>query len=100
VAAISHLPHLVADAIVDAVRRFEPGALDFAARGFKDTTRIAAADPVMWQEIFQGNREALLASLGAFRDALDALEALVRRDDAGELRAALEDIKRAREAVR
>lgn len=100
VAAISHLPHLVADALVDAVRRFEPAALEFAARGFRDTTRIAASDPVMWQEIFHGNRDALLAGMEAFREALDALEALVRRDDAAALRATLDDIKRAREAVR
>lgn len=100
VAAISHLPHLVADALVDAVRRFEPGALEFAARGFKDTTRIAASDPVMWQEIFHGNRESLLASVQAFREALEVLEALVRRDDPAALRATLGDIKRVREAVR
>ena len=100
VAAISHLPHLVADALVDAVTRFEPAAFGFAARGFKDTTRIAASDPVMWQEIFVGNREALLGSLRAFREALGALEALVERGDAARLQESLADIKREREAVR
>ena len=100
VAAISHLPHFVSDALVDAVTRFEPAAFPFAARGFKDTTRIAASDPTMWQEIFLGNREALLDSLTAFREALDALEALVKAGDPARLEAALSDIKRAREAVR
>ncbi len=99
VAAISHLPHFVADALVDAVGRFEPTALAFAARGFKDSTRIAASDPTMWQEIFVGNREALLESLAAFRAALDELEALVRSGNAAELEALLARIKRAREAV-
>jgi prephenate dehydrogenase len=99
VAAISHLPHLVADALVDAVVRFEPGATAFAASGFRDTTRIAASDPAMWQEIFVANREALLASVGAFRMALDALEARVRADDRAALEADLARIKRAREAV-
>jgi 3-phosphoshikimate 1-carboxyvinyltransferase len=100
VAAISHLPHLVSDALVEAVSRFEPAAFEFAARGFKDTTRIAAADPVMWQEIFTANREALVASLKAFRAALDDLEALVVRDDPIGLQDELARIKRAREAVR
>ena len=99
VAAISHLPHLVADALVDAVLAFEPNALSFAARGFKDSTRIAASDPAMWQEIFVGNRDALLASLAAFRRVLDDLEALVRSGDAAALEAALARIKRARESV-
>ena len=100
VAAISHLPHLVADALVDAVTRFEPAAFPFAARGFKDTTRIAAADPIMWQEIFLANRDALLGSLRAFREALDALEALVNAGDPTKLEAALTEIKRVREAVK
>lgn len=100
VAAISHLPHLVADALVDAVLRFEPAALAFAARGFRDTTRIAASDPTMWQEIFLGNRAVLLDSITAFRGALDALEGLVRDGDAAELEGALVRIKRVREAVR
>ena len=100
VAAISHLPHLVADALVDGVLRFEPAALAFAARGFKDTTRIAASDPTMWQEIFLGNRAALLASLDEFRVALDALEALVRAGDPTRLEATLHRIKRAREPLR
>jgi 3-phosphoshikimate 1-carboxyvinyltransferase len=100
VAAISHLPHLVSDALVDAVTRFEPGAFEFAARGFKDTTRIAASDPVMWQEIFTGNRDALRASLAAFRTALDALEALIDDGSEAALRDELDRIKRTREAVR
>src|SRR6266508_3777316 len=50
VALIIHLPHLVAYALVDAVGRVNGRAVDFAARGFKDTTRIAASDPQMWRE--------------------------------------------------
>jgi 3-phosphoshikimate 1-carboxyvinyltransferase len=99
VAAISHLPHLVSDALVDAVSRFEPAAFAFAARGFKDTTRIAASDPTMWQEIFLANREALIDSLQAFREALDALEALVTAGDPAKLERTLAGIKRVREAL-
>jgi prephenate dehydrogenase len=99
VAAISHLPHLVAFALVDAVERFEPGAFDLAAGGFRDTTRIAAADPIMWEEIFLANREAMAAGLGAFRRALGDLERLVERGDGPALRAAIAQIKARREAL-
>ena len=100
VAAISHLPHLVAFALVDGVARFEPAALDLAARGFKDTTRIAASDPDVWPEIFLANRAPLAASLEAFRRALAELEQAIARGTAAELRAALARIKAAREAMR
>jgi prephenate dehydrogenase len=100
VAAISHLPHLAAFALVDAVARFEPGAFDLAARGFKDTTRIAAADPVMWEEIFLANRDALAAGLAVFREALDDLARLVADGDGEALRATIARIKARREALR
>jgi prephenate dehydrogenase len=100
VAAISHVPHLVACALVEAVTKEAPGALAIAARGFRDTTRIAAGDPRMWQEIFLANRGALGEALGAFRRALDELQALVDAGDAGAIEDALARIKVAREALR
>jgi prephenate dehydrogenase len=100
VAAISHLPHLVAFALVDAVERFEPGAFDVAARGFRDTTRIAAADPTMWEEIFLANRTAIAAGLEQFRDSLSDLARLVADGDGAALRAAIARVKARREALR
>jgi prephenate dehydrogenase len=99
VAAISHLPHLAAFALVDAVERFAPGAFDVAARGFRDTTRIAASDPVMWEEIFLANREALRLGLDAFRTALADLERLVEAGDSAALRSAIARIKTRREGL-
>lgn len=99
VAAISHLPHVAAWALVDAVGRFEPGALAFAARGFKDTTRIAASDPPMWRDILLDNRDAVRASLGAFRAALDDLERIVAAGDAAGLEVLLARLKSAREGL-
>jgi prephenate dehydrogenase len=99
VAAISHLPHVAAWALVDAVARFEPDALSIAARGFKDTTRIAASDPDVWREILLDNREALRGSLAAFRRALDDLEALVASGDGAGLTAFLARMKTARERL-
>jgi prephenate dehydrogenase len=99
VAAISHLPHVAAWALVDAVSRFEPGALAFAARGFRDTTRIAASDPAMWTEILLGNRDAIVATLASFRHALDELERLIAGGDRAGIEALLARIKTARERL-
>lgn len=98
-AAISHLPHLVADALVDAVVRMDPRFFEVAGRGFKDTTRIAASDPQMWREIFQENRAGLAEALTAFRAALDALEGLIARGDAAAVEAELDRIRRVREGA-
>jgi prephenate dehydrogenase len=99
VAAISHLPHVVAWALVDAVERFEPDAFAVAARGFKDTTRIAASDPDVWREILLANRDAVLASVAAFRGALDGLERLLADADGGALTALLARVKATRERL-
>ena len=98
-AAISHLPHLVADALVDAVVRMDPRFFEVAGRGFKDTTRIAASDARVWREIFQENRAGLSEALGAFRAALDHLEALLAAGDVPAIEGALDRIRRVREEV-
>jgi prephenate dehydrogenase len=99
VAAISHLPHLVADALVSAVARMDPQFFDIAARGFKDTTRIAASSPSVWREIFEENREALWEAVAAFRAALDDLERVLRSGDASRIEAELERIRVIREGL-
>lgn len=99
VAAISHLPHVVAWALLEAVGRFEPAALPFAARGFKDTTRIAAADTAMWTEILLSNRDTIVSSLGAFRGALGELERLIAAGDRGGIESLLARLKTQRETL-
>jgi len=99
VAAISHVPHLVAYALMDGVARFQPAALDVAARGFRDTTRIAASESTMWEEIFLANRDALRAGLRDFERALADLVRLVEAGDPVALRAALDRIKAHREGL-
>jgi len=98
-AAISHLPHLVADALVDAVVRMDPRFFEIAGRGFKDTTRIAASEARVWREIFQDNRAGLAEALAAFRAALDGLERLLAAGDPIAIEAALDRIRRVREGV-
>jgi prephenate dehydrogenase len=99
VAAVSHLPHLVADALVDAVVRMDPQFLDVAARGFKDTTRIAASSPAVWREIFEENREALAEAVAVFRTALSDLESVLRSGDAARIEGELERIRKIRAAL-
>jgi prephenate dehydrogenase len=100
VAAISHLPHLIACALVDGSGRVEPGALELAARGFRDTTRIAAGDPDMWTEIFLANRDALTVGIEAFREALADLQRVIDAGRAEPLKEALTRIKAIRERLR
>lgn len=101
VAAVSHLPHLVAYALVDAVAgRVEEEAFGYATGGFKDTTRIAASDARIWREIFLSNREALRETLGDFRSALERLERLLEPEAGEELEHELERIRRVRERLR
>jgi len=99
VAAVSHLPHLVAFALVDAAARVDPAAFGFSGRGFADTTRIAASDPQVWRDIFLSNREALSESVAAFRSALEDLERLIAVRDATGLEATLARIRRIRCAL-
>lgn len=82
-AACSHLPHMLAYALVDMLVRRDDHRLtfDLAAGGFRDFTRIASSDPVMWRDICLANSGAISELLRDFRDNLDALtDAIARRD--------------------
>ena len=83
-AAVSHLPHLLAFALVEelALRPDAPEYFEFAAGGFRDFTRIASSSPEMWRDIALANREALLAELHGFRNQLDRMERLIAGSDA------------------
>jgi prephenate dehydrogenase len=96
-AAVSHLPHLAAFALVDELARRADGDtfFRFAASGFRDFTRIAGSSPEMWRDIALANREALLAELDAYLSALEALGDAVADSDADVL---LEIFSRARAA--
>jgi prephenate dehydrogenase len=83
-AAVSHLPHLLAFALVEelALRPDAPEYFRFAAGGFRDFTRIASSSPEMWRDIAVANRDALLAELRRYRNQLVRLERLVAASDA------------------
>jgi cyclohexadieny/prephenate dehydrogenase len=81
-AITSHLPHLIAYTIVgtatDLEEHVKGEVIKFSAGGFRDFTRIAASDPVMWRDVFLNNREAVLEVLGRFTEDLTALQRAIR----------------------
>ncbi|MEJ2566301.1 MAG: prephenate dehydrogenase/arogenate dehydrogenase family protein [Gammaproteobacteria bacterium] len=82
-AATSHLPHMLAFALVDTLARMHEQAeiFRYAAGGFRDFTRIASSDPVMWRDICLANREAIAAMIDRFQGDLAGLrEAIVKGD--------------------
>jgi len=81
-AITSHLPHLIAYTIVGTATDLEDTlkseVIKFSAGGFRDFTRIAASDPVMWRDVFLNNREAVLEMLQRFSEDLTALQRAIR----------------------
>ena len=100
--AVSHLPHVAAFALMDAlieIRSRVPG-LDLAGHsggGLRDTTRIAASSPEMWRDIFLWNRDNIVTFIESYEEALGRLKELIRAGDAAGIEKALERAKQERE---
>jgi cyclohexadieny/prephenate dehydrogenase len=90
-AVTSHVPHLIAYTMVgvaDHLRRVtEQEVVNYSAAGFRDFTRIAASDPVMWRDVFLANKEATLDILGRFTEELFVLQRAIRMGDGEQLHA-------------
>jgi len=88
-AVTSHLPHLIAYTIVGTATELgqdlQSEVVAYSAGGFRDFTRIAASDPVMWRDIFLANREAVLELLQRFSEDLTALQRAIRRGEGDKL---------------
>lgn len=99
-AAVSHLPHLLAFALVDdiASRANAAQLFSFAASGFRDFTRIAGSHPEMWRDISLANRTALLGEISAFEGELSQLKQLLENSDGVGLQALFERASVARNA--
>lgn len=100
--AVSHLPHVAAFALMNALIdiRAQVPALDLAGHsggGLRDTTRIAASSPEMWRDIFLWNRDNLVAFIEAYERSLGELKRLIRTGDAAGIEKALERAKQERE---
>lgn len=97
-AAVSHLPHLIAFALINAIATQEQGRdfLTLAGPGFRDTTRIAASDPKVWRDILLANRNELLAQSNLFKEALQSMEALIENGDGDALEVLIDQASQTR----
>ena len=99
-AATSHLPHMLAFALVDSLARLEDKheVFRYAAGGFRDFTRIASSDPVMWRDICLANRDALLEMMARFQGDMDRLSQAIEVGDGDTLLEIFQRAKQARDA--
>jgi prephenate dehydrogenase len=97
-AAVSHLPHLIAFALMNAIAGQPQGKdyLSLAGPGFRDFTRIAASDPKVWRDILVANREELLTQSKIFQRSLQALEVIIASGNADALEGLIEQASVAR----
>lgn len=97
-AAVSHLPHLISFALMNAIGGQDRGKdyLQLAGPGFRDFTRIAASDPKMWRDIMVANREELLAQSKLFQEALQSMEQMIASGNTEALEAAIDKASHAR----
>jgi prephenate dehydrogenase len=100
VALVSHLPHLLAAALVDIVCEQDPNSLDFCGNGFKDTTRIASGPPAMWAEILRANRGPVRQSLQAILRKIELFGRCLDERDGASLESLLQKAKTGRDRLR
>jgi cyclohexadieny/prephenate dehydrogenase len=102
-AVTSHLPHLIAYTIVgtatDLADDLKSEVIAFSAGGFRDFTRIAASDPVMWRDIFLANREAVLEIVQRFTEDLTALQRAIRWGEAETLETRFRETRAIRRSI-
>jgi prephenate dehydrogenase len=99
VAAMSHLPHLVAALLVRHVASTNSAALELCGPGFRDSTRIASGAPELWADILLANSDAVRQHLTAFKDLLEEALTLLTEKDAKNLQALLDDAKQNRDRL-
>ena len=102
-AITSHLPHLIAYTIVGTASDLETDlkndVIKFSASGFRDFTRIASSDPIMWRDIFLSNSEAVLEMLQRFNEDLSDLQKAIRKKDGQKLHSFFSRTKSIREKI-
>lgn len=102
-AVTSHLPHLIAFTLVGAADDIESvteaETIKYSAGGFRDFTRIAASDPVMWRDVFINNKEAILEVLGRFSEELAVMQRAIRWGDGDALHKAFTRGRSLRQAI-
>ena len=99
-AAVSHLPHLLAFAAVNALTAQPQGAafMEMAGPGFRDFSRIAASDPAVWRDILGANQAEVLTQMAHFRSALDKFENALKQGDTAALQQLIQQASDVRSA--
>ena len=101
-AAVSHLPHVIAYSLVntvDDVKDFEESILKYSAGGFRDFTRIASSSPEMWRDICLLNREAVIDMITRFEKSLSRLKGYIKESDGHEIFKEFDKSKKARDSI-
>ncbi len=101
-AAVSHLPHMIAYSLVNSVADMDDeidGVLGFSAGGFKDFTRIASSSPAMWLDICAMNRDALLEVIKVFESRVTRLKTMLEDENYSSLMEEFERAKRVRDSI-
>lgn len=102
-AAVSHLPHMVAYSLVNAVadmKDFDENILNYSAGGFKDFTRIASSPPEMWRDICLLNKDAILDVIHRFQETLKKIETMIEKSDKEGLTKEFERAKEIRDSLK
>lgn len=99
VAQLSHVPHIISAALASSLERATMQAKDFCGNGLKDTTRIAAGDPGLWQEIITQNRSEVLAALSQFEDEITRFRNAIEAEDTQAIESLLAQGKRFRDRI-
>ncbi|MEJ2683125.1 MAG: prephenate dehydrogenase/arogenate dehydrogenase family protein [Candidatus Sulfobium sp.] len=98
-ASVSHLPHVVAYALVNTAADMDPSCLEFSGRGFRDTTRIACSSPELWRDICLMNRNNLIEMIAVFQKNLDTLSRYLRDSDSASLEREFDRARTLREGI-
>lgn len=97
--AVSHLPHVIAYALVNTIGDIDSEFIEYAGQGFKDTTRIALSSPEMWRDIVIYNRENLLRFLEVFKDEIKKIEECLKNNDSEAIKDIFERARELRERI-
>lgn len=96
---ISHMPHLIAYAIIELVCDQDEDALNYTGGGFRDFTRIAASDPKMWSDIFTDNKEVMLELIDQYMELLQVWKKTIENDDYDHMFNAITNVRNRRRKI-
>lgn len=100
VAHVSHLPHLVASALCNLVADKQKNWEQLSGKGFKDTTRVAAGDPILWKAIIESNRDEINRALSKYQDELHRIQSAITNNNMVQIVSLLEKGKQFRDELR